>query len=95
MLDHIWSGDAYSFNALAENSAPKVKQPGFYFRKFGHSRVRKYRSYRSHRSYCYSRHIFSNLVNSLRNASSIVPVGPLRCLPTINSAFPWFSSVGL
>ena len=43
----------------------------------------------------YSLHMFSNRVNSLRNASFTVPVGPLRCFEMISSAIPAFSSVRL
>jgi hypothetical protein len=34
---------------------------------------------------------FSKRVSSLRNMSSMVPVGPLRCLETMTSAMPGFS----
>ena len=37
---------------------------------------------------------FSNLVNSLMNASLAVPVGPLRCLPMMISATPCASWLG-
>jgi hypothetical protein len=36
---YVGSGDYYPVDALAESGAPKIEEPGFYFRKLGHKQV--------------------------------------------------------